>query len=68
MPKEPATPDLGEALRPRIGAFRRRDPDAALTVYTPDGVWDGLAQRWAAYGSRLDQARAAAERLAEERG
>jgi hypothetical protein len=40
MPEEPTTPDLEEALRGSVKAFNRRDFDGALSIWTPDGIWD----------------------------
>jgi hypothetical protein len=40
MPDEYTTPDLAKALRRSMEAFNRRDLDAALTIYTPNAVWD----------------------------
>jgi ketosteroid isomerase-like protein len=39
MPEHTA-PDLEEALGRSMEAFNRRDFDAAMTLYTPDAVWD----------------------------
>jgi ketosteroid isomerase-like protein len=38
--KASATPNLEKALRRSMEAFNRRDFDAAMTLYTPDAVWD----------------------------
>ena len=40
MPEESATPDLEEVVRRGIEAFNRRDFDAALSMYTPDVVFE----------------------------
>ena len=40
MTDEPTTQDLEEPLRRGVEAFNRRDFDAALATFWPDGVWD----------------------------
>jgi len=40
MSEESTTPDLEELIRRSMEAFNRRDLDAAVTIYTPDAVWD----------------------------
>jgi ketosteroid isomerase-like protein len=40
MPEEPTTPDLVEAVRRGIEAVNRRDFDVALSLCTPDVVWE----------------------------
>jgi ketosteroid isomerase-like protein len=37
---EPTTPDLVEAIRRGVEAVNRRDFDAALSLCTPDVVWE----------------------------
>jgi ketosteroid isomerase-like protein len=38
VPEEPTTPDLEDGLRRSLEAVNRRDFDAALSVWAPDGV------------------------------
>jgi hypothetical protein len=58
MTEESSTPDLVEAFRPRFVELR----------YAVVATWvDGLIQRITSYAD-IDQARADAERLAQERG
>ena len=40
MSEESTTPDPDEALRRLVEALNRRDFDAALSLYTPDVVWE----------------------------
>ena len=40
MPEESTTPDLGQAIRRGVEALNRRDFDAALSLYTPDVVFE----------------------------
>jgi ketosteroid isomerase-like protein len=40
MPEKSTTPDPEEALRRMIEALNRRDFDAAVSLFAPDGVWD----------------------------
>jgi ketosteroid isomerase-like protein len=40
MSQESTTPDLEEAVRQALEALNRRDFDAALSVYTPDVVFE----------------------------
>ena len=40
MPEESTTQDLEGPLRRGVEAFNRRDFDAALATFSPDGVWD----------------------------
>jgi ketosteroid isomerase-like protein len=40
MSEESTTPDLEELVRRSIEAFDRRDWDAAVAYFTPDGIWD----------------------------
>jgi ketosteroid isomerase-like protein len=63
MPDEPRTPDLVERARLLIDAFSHQDLDAMMSYFTPDAVWD-----LSAAGMETFEARAVAERLAEERG
>jgi ketosteroid isomerase-like protein len=58
MSEESMTPDLVEHVRAILEAADRADFDSILAFYAPDAVWELGAG---------DDARAAAERLAEER-
>jgi ketosteroid isomerase-like protein len=40
MPEQSTTPDFEETIRRASEAFNRRDFDAALSIYTPDVVWE----------------------------
>jgi ketosteroid isomerase-like protein len=40
MPDESGTPDLVELTRQAIESVGRRDPDAGMSMYGPDSVWD----------------------------
>src|SRR5438128_83867 len=40
MPEESTTPDLVELFLRSVEAFNRRDLDAAMSIYSPDVVWD----------------------------
>ena len=90
MAEESTTADVVELQKRLTDAANRRDGDAVMALYAPDGVWgmspmgmgvyevelryaaasvwdEGRVVRLTNYGD-IDEARAAAERLAEERG
>ena len=64
--------DLGSGVTLAVVLQRARLVGSSAFVELRYGAvitWvDGLAQRWAVYGGDIDDARAAAERLAQERG
>jgi hypothetical protein len=67
MPEESTTPDLLELQRESFEAANGLDFDA-MWRFAAVGTWaDGLVSRVTTY-SDLDDARAAAKRLSEERG
>jgi hypothetical protein len=72
MAEESTTPDLVELVRARVDPINVGDLDAILRLYAPGSVWEmssfgmGTYERLAAIPD-IDEARAAAERLAEER-
>ena len=43
MPEESTTPDLVEVAGRTVEALNRRDLDAALSIYSPNSVWDNSA-------------------------
>ncbi len=78
MPVECTTPDLVELVLAYVEAWNRRDLDAAIGPFASDPVWDasqtgvgtfeGVAAIRSFVNQEIDEARADAERLAEERG
>ena len=48
MPEESTTPDPLELVRGLFEASNRRDFDAVMRFYAPDGVWEatGIGQRF----------------------
>src|SRR5580704_5526560 len=42
MPEESTRPDLVELTRQAVNAINRRDLDAFMSLYAPDGVWESL--------------------------
>ena len=57
MPEESTTPDLVELAGRQLEAANRHDLDAFMSAFAPDAVYD----------ASRDEARSAAERLAESR-
>jgi ketosteroid isomerase-like protein len=71
MTQESTTPDLEELVRRSIEAFDRRDWDAALAYFTPDGIWDspqglGVSAGRDAIRSLFQDRRAAFEHFEQE--
>jgi ketosteroid isomerase-like protein len=76
--EEPTNPGLVEYVRGSIQAGNDRDIYRALTFYAPNAVWDmspwgmgtfeGIEAIRGFFEDWLEEARAAAQRLAEERG
>jgi ketosteroid isomerase-like protein len=53
MPEEPTTPDLVELVRRRSDASNRRDMDALMSLFAPDGVYDTSPSGLGVYEGRL---------------
>jgi hypothetical protein len=67
MSEESTTPDLVELTRRSVEAANRRDLDAVASSFAEDATLvRGLIARLAIY--EVNEARAAGERLAQERG
>jgi hypothetical protein len=66
MPEEPTTPDPQERMRVLLDLGDRGDWDAAIELFAPDAIWVAFDEL--ATFEDVDQAGAAAERLAQERG
>jgi ketosteroid isomerase-like protein len=64
MPDESTTPDLVELQRRLTAATNRGDADAVVVFYASDAMYDMSPANY----TDIDKARAAAERLAQERG
>jgi ketosteroid isomerase-like protein len=63
--------DLGNGVTFGVGRQRARLPGSGFVEvrYAGVAIWrDGLIERFTVYATDIDEARAAAERLAEERG
>jgi len=69
---ECTTPDLVERTRKSFERAERRGFDPDMALWSPDAVWDSSALRLGVTEGgaaiRSAEARAVAERLAEERG
>ena len=61
MPEEYTTPDLVELARRAVEAVSRRDFDDALTMFTPNAVWD-----WSLVGLGVYEGREAIRGFLEE--
>jgi len=61
MAEEPTTSDVVELLRTAVEAFNRRDVDAMLSAFAPDGVYDLSPSGFGTY-----EGRAAIQTLFEE--
>jgi ketosteroid isomerase-like protein len=72
MPEDSNTRHWAQLTRGLLEAWNRRDLEALTRVFAADPVWKELTQEWHALivhiARHLDNARAAAQRLAQRPG